>query len=91
MKLDYSAALTDLKGQPVGEATLGQFLYEVLLVNEQDMPAAKKLELAKIAQKVVKDEELTVSEVASAKERALKYAVPAVVLCVDALLEGKSE
>jgi hypothetical protein len=91
MKLDYSAPLIDLKGQPVGEATLGQLLYEVLLINEQDLPAAKKLELAKIAQKVVKDEELTVSEAAAAKERALKYAVPAVVLCVDALLEGKSE
>lgn len=91
MKLDYSAALVDLKGNKVGESTLGEFLYDVLLINEQDLPAAKKLELAKIAQKVVKDEELTVSEVASAKERALKYAVPAVVLCVDALLEGKSE
>jgi hypothetical protein len=91
MKLNYSAPLLDLKGQPVGDATLGQFLYEVLLVNEQDLPAAKKLELAKIAQKVVKDEELTVTEIASAKERALKYAVPAVVLHVDSLLEGKSE
>jgi len=91
MKLDYSAPLTDLKGNQVGDSTLGSLLYDTLLVFEQDLPAAKKLELAKIAQKVVKDEELTVSEVAAAKERALKYAVPAVVLCVDALLEGKSE
>lgn len=91
MKLDYSAALTDPKGEKVGEATLGELLYQVLLVNEEGVDSAKKLALAKIAQKVVKDEELTVSEVASAKERALKYAVPAVVLCVDALLEGKSE
>jgi hypothetical protein len=91
MKLDYSAPLTDIKGKQVGDSTLGSLLYDTLLVFEQDMPAAKKFELAKIAQKVVKDEELTVSEVASAKERALKYAVPAVVLCVDALLEGKSD
>jgi hypothetical protein len=91
MKIDYSAALTDPKGEKVGDSTLGELLYQVLLVNEEGIDAAKKLSLAKIAQKVVKDEELTVSEIASAKERALKYCVPAVVLCVDALLEGKSE
>jgi hypothetical protein len=90
MKLDFEAKLLDLKGKQVGEETLGSFLYGVLLINEQDMKPADKLKLARIAQKIVKVEDLTVEEVAAAKERALKYCIPSCILCVEALLEGQA-
>lgn len=89
MKLNYDAKLTDPKGNPVGEATLGALLYDVALVHEEGCDSAKKLKLARIAQKIAKGEDLVLEEKALIKERALKYAVPAVVLCVEDLLEGK--
>lgn len=89
MKLNYEAPLVDPKGQPVGEATLGAFLYDILLAQDPELVGEKKLKLARIAQKIVKGEEVAVEDVALIKERVHKYASVSVILCVEDLLEGR--
>lgn len=89
MKLNYEAPLVDIKGNKLGETTLGEVLYDVLTAQEQDLPGEKKLKLARIAKKVVDKGDLLVEEIALVKERVHKYVATAAILCVEDLLEGK--
>lgn len=89
MKLNYDAPILDPKGDPIGEQTLGDLLYEVAIVNEQDLPGEKKLKLARVAKKIVDKDELSVEEVALIKERVHKFVSVSAILCVEDLLEGK--
>jgi hypothetical protein len=83
MKLDYDAMLTSPRGDALQGQNLGEFLYDVLLASEHDMPSDKKLLLARLAKKVVGKEDITIEEAAIMKERALKYGTTAVVLSVE--------
>lgn len=90
MILDYDAPLKTPKGETVENSSLGAFLYDCCLSIEQDMPAEKKLTLARIAKKIVEKSEVSIEELALIKERALKYAAPAIILSVEDLLENRT-
>lgn len=101
MKLNVNSALTNLAGKPVkdeqGEVTFGRLFVEFLLgvsERDRDLPGAKKLERARLAEKIHRaalgdgEVEITVAEAAEIKELVGYIGTPIVVLNVERFVEG---
>lgn len=87
MKIPYKQKLKDIKGTEV-DVILGDFLFQVVTLNEDNQPVHKKKELALLARKILDEQDLSIEELATAKEMAMKYATVTIITDVEKLLEG---
>lgn len=93
MQVNWSAVLKTPKGDALKEGsddlTLGALAYQLLLINDPqaNVSGADKLRNAKLARKVVKEEEISIDEAKVIKDLVGKYGSPAAVLAVEELLD----
>jgi len=92
MKIDMTAVLKTPKGEIITSNEVAQnfesIAYECLLVSDNALDGAQKLKQAKLAKKIIGENEITIEEAALIKSLVGKYCSPSVVLAIEELLEG---
>jgi len=92
MKINMATVLKTPKGEIIKSNEVAQtfesIAYECLLVSDNALDGAQKLKQAKLAKKILGEDEITIEEAVLIKSLVGKYCSPSVVLAIEEMLEG---
>ena len=94
MKLNMTEVLKTPKGEIITSNEVAQtfesIAYECLLMSDSELDGAQKLKQAKLAKKILGEDEITLEEAVLIKSVVGKYCSPSVVLAIEEVLENQN-